>query len=203
MRTISAAVLPIVLGALLLSAGGCSNEPTSATTLPFSNYPVTLVPTAVVNKSAIKVMVPDGSGGWKDVTADAGAPACSDTFDEVGSDITDGTALSIRMTSASDFEFLDTSGAPIGVSGTVYRNGNNFMFTYSLAGQQKLYGVAADSSMLVGNIAICSVTDDGSSRSEVGTTMPIDSLGMDVTTLPEFTGDTVSYQVYEYRLDEQ
>lgn len=170
---------------------------------PYTSFPVVLAPVSVENESTVKVMVPDGSGGWKDVTSEVSEIPCSDFFVDFEPDLTGDAKLRIHFTSASEFDLIDPSVPtdPL-FSGTYTRDGGSYTLNFeSVFGVGILYGHATDGDFYTPMLAICSIFDDGSNRIEAEQTMPITSATANVQNLNEFQGDTVVYQVFEVRYE--
>ena len=201
----TALLLPAVLLSSLLLVSCGDDDPISTDQgkeTPYTSFPVVLAPVSVENESTVKVMVPDGSGGWKDVTSEVSEIPCSDFFVDFEPDLTGDTKPAIRFTSASEFDFIDPSD-PVNplLSGTYTRDGGNYTLNFeSLLGITSIYGHATDGDFYTPMYAICNVTDDGTSRVEEAESGPIPSLNADLT--EKYAGDTVVVQVFEVRYEE-
>ena len=196
-------LLPIFLLTSLLLISCDDDDPTSpdqGKSTPFTSFPVVVVPESVENESTLKVMVPDGSGGWKDVTSEVSEIPCSDFFVDFESDLTGADAGAIRFISETEFAFVSASDptTPM-ISGTYTRDEGDYTLNFELLGNDVLYGHATDGAFYTPMLAICNIFDDGSSRIENAETTSIPSLATDLQSLEQFEGDTVVYQVFEVK----
>ena len=190
-------VLPVFL---LVSCGEDAvgnNEET-----PFTSFPVLLSPISLANQSAIKVMVDDGSGGWKDVTAEVSKIPCKEFFDEVGDEIGGGDDLALRFLTEDSVAYVQLSNPTVSlVQGTYTRDGGNYTMLFESIGfgALRLYGRAINGDFYVSMVAISRIVGDATSQLKESETLSIPSDMSDFQSLDQFQGDTVVYQTYEIK----
>ena len=199
----------LVLPLLLVACGDDDTTGPDDDATPFTTFPTVVAPTAIVNRSDLKVFVPDGSGGWSDASSEVSSIDCDALAEGADDDLLNGDQVFwFRFLSESSVGLVGPD-APTDVllGGRYTRSGGDYMIKLESpfgADSIEYAGRAENDRFYASYITICTIESGqgGSATSSVRTGFS-GSSKEDVMAAFPFEGDTVAYRTFELEYEKK